>query len=199
MQGNEPLEPFLKGVWSRSWQLFQANAITFILASLLVTVLSVVSIGILIGPLSIGYIELVRKAGRGETIAVGDVFRGFDFFLPGFLATLLIGLAVLVGFILLVLPGIAVAFLSAFTLHAIAFENLGVIAAITRSVKLVIDNLVNVLILMFVAMVVHAIGGSVLLGMLITSPFVMIAFTAAYERLTQPAGVITTTGEAIPL
>jgi uncharacterized membrane protein len=202
MQGTEPLEPFLKGVWTRSWQLFQANAITFILASLLVTVLCVVSLGILIGPLSIGYIELVRKAGRGEPIAVGDVFRGFDFFLPGVLATLLIGLAFLVGCLLLVLPGIAVAFLSAFTLHAIAFENLGVIAAITRSVKLVMDNLVNVLILMFAAAVVHAIGGSVLLGMLITSPFVMIAFTAAYERLTSPPAppaVITTTGEAIPL
>jgi uncharacterized membrane protein len=202
MQGNEPLEPFLKGVWSRSWQLFQANAITFILASLLVTVLSVVSLGILIGPLSIGYIELVRKAGRGEPIAVGDVFRGFDFFLPGFLATLLIGLAVLVGCILLLLPGIAVAFLSAFTLHAIAFENLGVVDAIKRSVKLVIDNLVNVLILMFLAAVVQSIGSSVVVGTLITSPFVLLAFTVAYERITGPSnppGVINTSGEAIPL
>src|SRR5688572_18047486 len=138
MQGNEPLEPFLKGVWSRSWQLFQQNALTFILASLLVMVLSVVSVGILIGPLSIGYIEMVRKAGRNESVQVGDVFRGFDFFLPGFVATLLIGLAVFVGCILLLLPGIAVAILTAFTLHAIAFENLGVMAAISRSVKLVV-------------------------------------------------------------
>jgi hypothetical protein len=201
MQGNEPLEPFLKGVWSRSWQLFQGNVLTFILAWLLVMVLGVVSLGILSGPLSIGYIELVRKAGRNEPVQVGDVFRGFDFFLPGFLAALLLGVAFCVGLILFVLPAVAVLILGAFTLHAIAFENLGVIAAITRSVKLVMDNLVNVLILMFVAAVVNAIGGTVVLGTLITIPFVLIALTVAYERITQPLApaVITTTGEAIPL
>jgi hypothetical protein len=199
MQGNEQLEPFLKGVWSRTWQLFQAQALTFILASLLVLVLMVVSIGILTGPLLVGYIELVRKAGRNEPIAVGDVFKGFDFFASSFFASILVGLMVVVGCMLLFLPGLAAALFTLFALHAIAFENRGAIDAIGRSMRLVRDNFVNVLILFILVMIAQSIGGSVLLGTLITFPLSLIVFTVAYERLLVPPGVITTTGEAIPV
>jgi hypothetical protein len=199
MTGPESLEPFLKAVWSKSWQLFQGQALTFILASLVMLVLMVVSLGILAGPLFVGYIELVRKAGRGETIAVGDLFRGFDFFLPSFLASVLIGIMFLIGMVLLFLPCLAVALFTAFTLHAIAFENLSATAAISRSFKLVMDNLVNVLVLFFLAAVAQTLGGSVILGTLITTPFVLIAYTVAYERMSSPAGIIDTTGQAIPV
>ena len=52
------------------------------------------------------------------------------------------------------------AFLCAFTLHAIAYERLGAIGAIKRSVQLVRTNFLNVLVLMLLISLAQTIGGS---------------------------------------
>lgn len=189
MNGTEPLESFLKGVWNRTWQLFQAQALTFILAGLLMFVIIVVSLGILSGPMFAGYIEMVRKAGRNETVEVSDIFKGFDYFLSSFGATIVLGVAMFIGFLLLFLPGIAVALFTTFTLHAITFERLGVFAAIGRSMRLVRDHFVNVLVLFILVGAAQSIGGSVLLGVILTTPLSIIALTAAFERIAAPQAI----------
>ena len=62
-----------------------------VLASLIAFALSVVSIGILAGPMYAGMILIALKIHRGEPTEAKDIFQGFDYFLPAFLFTLVWG------------------------------------------------------------------------------------------------------------
>lgn len=56
------------------------------------------------------------------------------------IASLLFGLVVMIGFLLLVLPGFAAIFFLMFTLPAVLLEDRGPVDALLRSVRLVVDN-----------------------------------------------------------
>ncbi len=64
---------------------------------------------ILLMPLTIGVIGYVLKFSRGEKPEIKDIFGFYKNFLPIFVVTLLVGIFVGAGMILLVIPGIIVA------------------------------------------------------------------------------------------
>lgn len=179
----ESLESFLGAVLRESWELFKKNALVFVLASVVATLAAVVTLGILAGPVFVGLIEIVRRAQRAEPVQIGDVFNRFDSFLPSAIALLLIGLAVCIGSFLLVAPGLLAALFSGFTLHAIAYERLSAIDAIKRSFQIVKDNFIQSIALFVLISVAQAIGGTVVLGLLLALPLSVIVATLAYERM----------------
>ena len=76
------------GDWIKEgFDLYKDNLGLLILASLIAFLLSVVSLGILSGPMSAGLISILLRLRDGDPTppAVGDVFQGFQFFLPSFL------------------------------------------------------------------------------------------------------------------
>jgi hypothetical protein len=184
----ESLESFLGAVLRESWELFKKNALVFVLASIVATIVATVTFGILAGPVFVGVIEIVRKAQRGEPVQVGDVFSRFDSFLPSAIALLLVGIAVCIGSFLLVAPGLLAALFSGFVLHAIAYERLTAIDAIKRSFQIVKDHFIQSIALFVVLSIVQAIGGAVVLGLLLAIPLSMIAMTLAYERMATNPG-----------
>jgi hypothetical protein len=147
-----------------------------------------ITFGVLAGPLFVGVIEIIRKAQRGESVQLGDVFSRFDSFLPSAIALLLVGIAVCIGSFLLVAPGLLAALFSGFVLHAIAFERLSAIDAIKRSVQIVRDHFLQSIALFVVLSIAQAIGGAVVLGLLLAVPLSLIAMTIAYERMAASAG-----------
>ncbi len=179
----ESLESFLGAVLRESWELFKKNALVFVLASIVATLAAVVTFGILAGPVFVGLIEIVRRAQRAEPVQIGDVFNRFDSFLPSAIALLLIGLAVCIGSFLLVAPGLLAALFSGFTLHAIAYERLSAIDAIKRSFQIVKDHFIQSIALFVLISVAQAIGGAVVLGLLLVLPLSIIASTLAYQRM----------------
>ncbi len=46
------------------------------------------------------------KTVKGEEVQVGDVFRGFDYFVTSWIMTIVGAVAVLIGLILLIIPGL---------------------------------------------------------------------------------------------
>ena len=57
----------------------------------------------------IGFIKLmlnVVRAKEGATPELGDLFSGFPFFLPVILASIVTGICVFFGFLLLIVPGV---------------------------------------------------------------------------------------------
>jgi uncharacterized membrane protein len=179
----ESLESFLGAVLAESWELFKKNALVFVLATVVAMLVAGISFGILMGPLFVGLIEIVRRAHRSEPVQVGDVFSRFDSFLPSLIALVLVGLAVCIGSFLLVAPGLLAALFSGFVLHAIAYERLSAIDAIKRSVQIVKDHFMQSIALFVAISIAQAIGGAVVLGLLLVLPLSIIAATIAYERM----------------
>ncbi|MFH0908717.1 MAG: hypothetical protein V1929_08140 [bacterium] len=92
------------GEWiQRGFDLYKANAATLILVNLLAMVLGVLTIGILGGPMFAGVIMVTlalldKKEPKPE---VGDVFKGFEYFLQMFLLFIVWMAASFVGQVLL--------------------------------------------------------------------------------------------------
>ncbi len=91
------------GKWIEAgFNLYKDNFITLVLAALIGLVLSMVSIGILTGPMLAGLIIITLQLLRKEEPKPepGAVFRGFSFFLNSFLFTVIWGIAILIGSLL---------------------------------------------------------------------------------------------------
>jgi hypothetical protein len=177
------LEDLVKDALSESWEAFKKDAVLYVLANLVLIGLSMISLGILIGPLTVGMIGIVRKRRRGEAASVGDIFAGFSSFGASFGAMLIGVLGVLVGVLLLVVPGLVFAFLSIFTFHGIAYRNLGSIASIKHSIAVVKGHALAVFVIMLVTIVINAVGGMVWVGGILTGPFTTLLLTVVYEKL----------------
>jgi uncharacterized membrane protein len=91
------------GKWIEAgFNLYKNNFATLVLAAIIALVLSTVSIGILTGPMVAGLIIITLKLLRKESPKpeAGAVFKGFSYFLDAFLFTVIWGLAILIGSLL---------------------------------------------------------------------------------------------------
>lgn len=183
MSDAEPLEPFMNHVFSESWREFSEEPALYILAGLVVIAGTIVSLGLLLAPLSVGMARLVAARRRGEAASVGDVLSHAEWG-GGIVVGILIAVGVSIGLLFLVVPGLLFAFFSSLTLHAMALEDEGPIDAIKTSFSLVKDHAANLFVLSVVLTALASAGGAIMLGALLTTPFILIAYTVAYQRIT---------------
>lgn len=178
------LEPFVQDTLVKAWDLFKKDVVLYLLAGLITIFLGAVTLGVLFGPLTVGFIQVIRRRQNNEAATAGDVFAGMQSFLPAFLATLLIGIGVVIGSMLLFIPGLIVAFLAMFTYHFIAFKSAPVGSALGGSFTLIKDQFVLTLVLFLVVAVLNAVGGAIMFGSLVAYPFGLLVLTVAFEKLT---------------
>lgn len=81
------------GRWiGEAWRLVTADAGMFIVAALVYLVCTSAIPFILNGPLTAGfYIACIRKLRHGTALDIGDLFKGFNFFVPTLVTALLVG------------------------------------------------------------------------------------------------------------
>lgn len=184
----ESLDQYALGVVRDTWDLFRRDPLLYLIAGLAVFFLSAITLGLCAGPLTAGYIELVRHARRNEPLALGIVFSRFDTWVPSLVASGLILVAVLIGFLLFIIPGLVVAVVTIFTLTVITYENTTGVAAIRRSIEIVRTSPGQTLALLLLLLVLHALGSILVLGMVLTVPLSIIPLTLGYERLVGARG-----------
>ena len=95
------------GGWLKyGWELFKTDILKFIIAVLIVGIVSVVTCLILSGPMMIGFFKCVLKKTRGEDFEYGELFDGVKTqFLPAFVLTIAATIAIsIVGGILMFIP-----------------------------------------------------------------------------------------------
>ncbi len=88
------------GDWIKEgFEIYKNNLVVLILSSLIAFILTGFTLGILGGPMFAGLINMVLRLRDGDQPppVVGDVFKGFQFFLPSFLFVIVWGLGILVG------------------------------------------------------------------------------------------------------
>ena len=167
----------------RSWAMFQERPVEHLVAGLLVVTLSALSLGLLAGPLLVGHIRMVEGQERGEPIRIEDVFAGFRNFAPAFVTNLIVLVCVMLGLMVLVLPGLFIATAWGFALWFVALRRVSSGEALRASWELLKAQPSSVVLVLLLVGAVNAIAGSVLLATLLSAPLSSIFCTLAFQQL----------------
>jgi len=175
---------------SKSWDLVFSDLGNFVLLTLIyVLVIAVISATIVgeilvIGPLTVGFYIAINKKIKGAKFEINDLGKGFQFFVAALLSSIIISFFISIGFILLIIPGIVISALYMFTPLFIAEQNLDFWEAMEASRKLVMKNIFDLTVFVFLLYIINFVG--ILLcgiGLLITIPLCYTAIAFAYDQL----------------
>jgi uncharacterized membrane protein len=178
----------IAGLAKRSWTLFAAKPLEHIVASLIVIVLGGVTLGILLGPLAVGHIRMVDKQVRGEQPRIEDVFSGFSSFGAALLAGIIFAVAVAIGMLLLVVPGLFVIAAWSYAFWFIALKSASATDSLGESWSLLKTQAGSVLVVLILLAVVNAVAGSIVFATLLSAPLSLIFTTLAFQDMTGSSG-----------
>ncbi len=175
--------------FSRGWALFTrnpGNLIGFMVLSGLISLFStfVPFSGLLLTPLTAGYYIFIFRTIKDEPAEFGDFFKGFNFFLPIVISSILIGIFVLIGTILLILPGIYLAVGYLFVIAFIVDKDMHFWQAMEVSRKLISKNWFSFFGFILLLGLLNFVGALLLfVGLLVTVPWTMCMLAAAYADI----------------
>jgi len=179
------------------FELYKRNFWLLVLANLVAMVLASLTAGILAGPLTAGVVIVTLAAldGREPEPTVGEVFKGFEVFLPAFLyVIILMAISILAN---LLIPGLSIVVtyvlstLTFFTIFFIAEDRMDFWPAIVRSYNIVKDNFFVFFLIVLVAGLISSAGFILCcIGMIFTAPFYYCVLAVVY-RQHFPLGSIT--------
>ena len=143
-------------------------------------------LGLLIsGPLALGFSIFALNISRDNSPDFSNLFEGFNQYGRGVLAYLIVGLLVVVGLVLLIIPGVIVAIGLSMTLFIIADEpNLSVTDAIQKSWKMMNGYKTKYfrLILRFIPWVFLSII-LLFVGFLFVAPWIQVTTAKFYDEI----------------
>jgi uncharacterized membrane protein len=170
-----------------AWNVYVKNFFTIFLSSVAVLILSVVTLGILYIPLMVGLQMLFVKAKRGQEISLNDIFSPIKRFFALFFGSIWIGILIIIGLILFIVPGLCWASWWMYALLFI-FDKEMKIGEGMRASKEVIrrNNLWMHLLLLVLACFIANIGSYVFgIGIIFTLPLGLGAIACAYADETK--------------
>ncbi len=203
-----PIEPTVRGAYARAWAVFKRRFWWLLLMVIIAWVVSAAASGLVNGtgrlagllwflleflvvtPLGFGVARAFLRAVRGSRPELADLLIVFRRnYVGGVLAGLLLGLAIVIGFALLVIPGLVLAVRLAFVPFLVADEGLGAIAALRASWRLT-SGYSWTLVGAGLLGVALAIVGLILLvvGVIPASILVYLAFASLYAAINQRKG-----------
>jgi uncharacterized membrane protein len=175
--------PDISACISVGFSRFKANALTHVVATLLVIFISSVGFGLLTGPMLVGYMRMLKMEDEGGQIGIADVFKGFDDFVPALLAVLVGSIIVSIGYMLCVLPGMLLMAIVPTAAYLVAAGEKDGIAALKQAWIAVKQNLLGAFLCMLVLAIVANLGLILcFVGIFLTLP---IAFIGSYQMAKQ--------------
>lgn len=139
---------------------------------------------------AIASIRIMFRVARNQPVDFGLLFQSWPFFVRSLLGTILFTLMSIIGFILLIIPGIWVLATFWNFNFFIVDRNCGVMESFRLCYKHAEGNRLNVLVLGLIAMGLSLLGCMALcVGWIATTPFSMFMLVIAYLTMTgQPFG-----------
>jgi len=185
------------GEWiQQGWELYKANVGIWIVASLLAIIISGATVGILSGPMMAGltWMALCMVDRKEPKPQIGDVFKGFDYFLQSFLFYLVWGIIMLAISLVSLIPcvGTLVVIVVSITLHTALMFGLFLIVdkkmdfwpASMLSLNVVKPNFFPFLGLLVVAMLIGHVGAIACgIGVIVTMPITVCILAVAYRNV----------------
>ncbi len=171
-----------------AWNTTLKFIVPLVIMTLVLFAVSFVTLGILAPVTLAGYTQSMLLLSRtGREPRVQDLFSQMRLFFPLLLFGIVLFIAVILGFALLILPGIllilAVFFCCFYMIPLMTDRQLGLMDAIKESYRMALsgnkqDHAVAVLI--FIA--ITAVGGSIAVGALFTQPLATLFYASVYEE-----------------
>ncbi len=174
-----------------AWNVMLKHIVTLLIMTLILLVVSIFTLGVLGPVVFAGYMQAIIQMLRdGREPRIDDLFSQMRLFLPLFSFFIVSAIAITVGFILFVLPGlaiiVAVSFGCIYMLPLMTDQRMDIIAAIKTSWDMAVKESVAehlVVVILYIGLV--SIGGSVFIGLLFTLPFATVFLASAYLEKTK--------------
>ena len=182
------------GGWiSEAFELYKANFALVCVTTLLAMLLSVFTCGVLAGPMWAGLTMVLLRVSRQEQPVpqIGDLFRGFDFFLQALILSVILALAYtagstlpLVGYV----TNILIQPLVMFAFCLLVDKKLEFWPALQGSCEKAKTDYVSLLVLCLVGTLI-SMAGAILcgIGVILTAPFSSLLSVVAYRHLFEGA------------
>lgn len=171
-----------------AWQMTIRFIAPLVLMTLVFSVVCFLTLGIL-GPVTLaGYFQSILLMLRhGREPKIQDLFSETGLFFPLLGFQVAIFVAVMVGFMMLVLPGIlillTVGYFCLYMLPLMTDQKLSLIHAVRESVRLTTQRQTVDQIVVFILFIgVSALGGSVFIAWLFTQPLATVFLMSVYEE-----------------
>ncbi len=182
--------PNVSAWFNRGWEIFTSDLANFIVIGLIYLVVIVITSGsivgefLFIGPLCVSFFYIIFNKMRGQSVNIGDMGKGFNFFVAAVLSNILITVFSVIGYALCIIPGIIVTAIYLLTPALIVEQNLDFWAAMEKSRKITSAHLVEFFLLALILIVLNFVGALVLIvGLLFTIPLSFAIVAAAYEDI----------------
>ncbi len=178
----------------QAWQMFLENVGAFFgfsltlfavwLATSMVDAGSSLLFSSVAAPFYAGYSIVAFKLASGQPLQFNDFFKGFNYFLPLFLASLASTLLVCIGFVLLLLPGIYLAIGYMFTTFLVIDYRMEFWQAMEMSRTIISRHWFSFFGFACVLFVLNMLGALAFgIGLLITIPVTSCAAAIAYKEI----------------
>ncbi len=178
----------------QGWEMFRENIGEFTGFTLIIFAVSAVcSVFYSVSPLVFSAIGAALYAGysiaafrllSGQPIQFNDFFRGFNYFLPLFLASLATSIAVGIGLVLLLVPGLYLAIGYMFTTFLVIDYRMEFWQAMETSRKIITRNWFAFFGFALVLLALNVLGALALgVGLLVTIPVTSCAAAIAYKEI----------------
>ena len=173
------------GRWvSEGWALVTADLGNYVLLALVFTILSSAVPVILQGPMIAGFHIFTMKKLMGRNAEFADLFKGFNYFVPTLVASIVIGLFVFCGTLLCIIPGLVVAAMYKFTYLFIVDKRMDFWPAMQASHAIVKRDYVGFTLFLLLLVLVDILGVlCCVVGILVALPVTFAAITVAYKEI----------------
>jgi len=171
------------GKWiGEGWDLVKQDMGNYVLISLIFFLLN--GVPFIQGALIAGFHIYTMKKIMGRPHEFGDLFKGFNFFIPTLVAALLIGLFSFIGTLFCIIPGLVVAAMYKFTYLFIVDKRMDFWPAMQASHAVVKNDYFGFTMFLLLAVLVNILGFlCCIVGMLVSIPVTVAAITVAYKEL----------------
>ena len=178
----------IKKHFETAWSLTLKFVVPLILMTLVMIVVSGITLGILAPVATAGYMHsILLMVRQGREPKVQDIFSQMRLFFPLLIFSILLFIVIMVGFMLLVLPGIVliclITFACLYMLPLMTDRSLGLIDAIKESWRLSLEGRISdqiVVVILFLG--ITLIGSSLFIAALFTQPLATAFVLSVYEE-----------------
>jgi uncharacterized membrane protein len=173
------------GHWvGEGWRLVKSDIASYVLMTLVFLFLGSAACGLIQGSLIAGLHIFTIKKIIGRNAGFGDMFQGFNFFVPTLLASLVIGLFVGVASLFFIIPGLVVAAMYKFTYLFIVDKQMDFWQAMRASHEVVRRDYVGFTLFLVLLILVDILGvACFVVGIFVALPVTFAAITVAYREV----------------
>ena len=179
-----------------AWNMTLKHIVMLVLMTVVSLAVGFFTLGLLAPVVMAGFVQSIIQMMRdGREPRMEDLFSQMRLFLPLLGFSIVVCLAMLVGFMLFVLPGLAIllaiTFGCIYVLPLMTDRRMGLIDAVKASCRMALKESVAdhiVVVILFIGLM--AVGSSVFIGILFTQPFATVFLASVYlERISSAPSV----------